>query len=93
MYRGNCTFWEWLLSTWCLWENLLALWDGQSSETDTFLRVQNGSLPHKGLNSSGTTIDLIKGNLTDDLGAITPKCSISLKLSVTVPIQLTFGAS
>lgn len=43
------TLWKWLLSAWCLWKLLLALWDGQSAETDTLLRIENGSLPDEGL--------------------------------------------
>ncbi len=42
------TFWEWLVSTWGLWKKLLALRDGQSSEADTLLGVENGSFPNEG---------------------------------------------
>lgn len=43
------TLWKWLLSAWCLWKLLLALWDGQSAETDTLLGIEDGSLPDEGL--------------------------------------------
>lgn len=52
------TFWEWLLSSWGLWKLVLALWDGQSAETDSLLGVENRSLPDEGADASGTTIDL-----------------------------------
>jgi hypothetical protein len=67
------TFWKGLLATWCLGKGLLALWDGQSTETDTLLGVENGSLPNKGLDTTGTTVDLVEGNLADDLVAMVPE--------------------
>lgn len=70
--EGN-TFWKGLLSAWCLRKGLLALWDGQASETDTLLRVENGSFPDKGLDATGTTIHLVEGNLADDLVAVVPE--------------------
>lgn len=70
---GVNTFWERLLATWCLRKGLLALWDGQASETDTLLGVENGSFPDKGLDATGTAIHLVEGNLADDLVAVVPK--------------------
>jgi hypothetical protein len=66
------TFWKRLLSTWGLWKKLLALWDGLSSETDTLLGIENGTFPDEGLDSSGTTVDLVKSDLADDSGAVVP---------------------
>lgn len=43
------TLWKWLLSTWCLWKLVLALWDGQSAETDTLLSIEDGPLPNQRL--------------------------------------------
>lgn len=70
---GVNTFWEGLLAAWCLGKGRLALWDGQSSETDTLLRVEDGSFPDKGLDATGTTIHLVESNLADDLVAVVPE--------------------
>jgi hypothetical protein len=64
------TFWEWLLATWSLWEKLLAFWDGLASETDTLLGVENGTLPDERLDTTGTTVDLVESDLTNNLVAV-----------------------
>jgi hypothetical protein len=64
------TFWKWLVSTWSLWKLLLDLWDGLASESDTLLRVQNGTLPNKGFNTTLTTVNLVQGNLTKNSVAV-----------------------
>jgi hypothetical protein len=53
------TFWKGFLSTGSLGEDFLAFWNGFPPESDTFLRVQDGSFPDKGLDASSTTVDLI----------------------------------
>ena len=73
------TFWKRLLSTWCLWKKLLALWDSLSSETDTLLRVEDGTLPNKGLNTTSTTVDLVKSDLADNGSSMLPK-RLSVKI-------------
>lgn len=45
---------------------------GLAAEADTLLRVQNRSLPHEGLDTTGTTVGLVKGDLANDLVAMLP---------------------
>jgi hypothetical protein len=59
-----------LLATGSLGEKLLALGDGLATESDTLLRVENGTLPNEGLNTTSTTIDLVKSDLVNDLGTM-----------------------
>src|SRR6478609_3779962 len=56
-----------LLATGSLGEKLLALGDGLATESDTLLRVEDGTLPDEGLDATGTTVDLVKSDLVDDL--------------------------
>ena len=67
------TFWKRLLSTWCLWKKLLALWDSLSSETNTLLGVEDGTLPNEGLNTTSTTVDLVKSDLANDGRSMLPR--------------------
>jgi hypothetical protein len=66
------TFWERLLSTRSLGEKLLAFWDGLATETDTLLRVENGTFPDQGLDATSTTVDLVEGDLAEDLATVVP---------------------
>lgn len=68
--RSKLTFGERLLATRGLREQLLAFRDGLATESDTFVGVENGALPDKRLDATGTTIDLVKSDLVDDLGAM-----------------------
>jgi hypothetical protein len=43
---------------------------GLAAESDTLLRVENGTLPDERLDATGTTVDLVEGNLADDLVAV-----------------------
>lgn len=61
-----------LLATGSLGEKLLALGDGLATESDTLLRVEDGTLPDEGLDATGTTVDLVKSDLVDDLGTMLP---------------------
>jgi hypothetical protein len=61
-----------LLATGSLGEKLLALGDGLATESDTLLRVEDGTLPNEGLDATGTTVDLVKSDLVDDLGTMLP---------------------
>lgn len=45
---------------------------GTTTETDTLLRVEDGTLPHEGLDTTGTTVSLVKGDLANDIVAIVP---------------------
>lgn len=45
---------------------------GTTPEADTLLRVEDGTLPHKSLDTTGTTISLVEGDLADHLVAIVP---------------------
>jgi hypothetical protein len=49
-------------------------WDtyGLAAETDTLLRVENGTFPDKRLDAAGTAVDLVEGDLADDLVAVLP---------------------
>ena len=45
---------------------------GLATEADTLLRVEDGTLPDERLDTTGTTVDLVEGDLTNDLAAIFP---------------------
>lgn len=62
-----------LLATGSLGEELLALGDGLAAETDTLLGVEDGTLPDKALDATGTAIDLVESDLVDDLGTVLPE--------------------
>jgi hypothetical protein len=51
-------------------KHLLAVRDGQTTETDTFLSIENGTFPDKTLNTTHTTIGLVKSDFTKNLGSI-----------------------
>jgi hypothetical protein len=61
-----------LLAAGGLGEKLLDLGDGLAAEADTLLRVEDGTLPDEGLDATGTAIDLVEGDLVDDLGTVLP---------------------
>lgn len=50
----------------------MALGDGLATESDTLLRVEDGTLPDEGLDTTGTAVDLVKSDLVDDLGTMLP---------------------
>jgi hypothetical protein len=66
------TFRKRLLATGSLGEDLLALRDGLSTESDTLLGVEDGTLPDEGLDATSTAIDLVEGDLVDNLGTMLP---------------------
>jgi hypothetical protein len=41
-----------------------------AAEADTLLRVEDGALPDEGLDATGTAVDLVEGDLADDLVAV-----------------------
>lgn len=41
-----------------------------ATEADTLLRVEDGSLPDEGLDAAGTAVDLVEGDLANDLVAV-----------------------
>lgn len=45
---------------------------GLATEADTLLRVQDRSFPDEGLYATGTTVGLVKSDLTNDLVAMVP---------------------
>jgi hypothetical protein len=45
---------------------------GLAAETDTLLRVEDGSLPDERLDATGTTVDLVESDLADDLVTMLP---------------------
>jgi hypothetical protein len=51
-------------------EDLLALRDGLAAEADSLLGIEDGALPHKGLDAAGTAIYLVEGDLVHNLGAV-----------------------
>lgn len=61
-----------LLATRGLGEKLLALGDGLAAESNALLGVEDGALPNETLDATGTTVDLVEGDLVDDLGAMLP---------------------
>lgn len=66
------TFGKRFLATRGLGEELLALGDGFATETDTLLRVEDGTLPDEALDATGTTVDLVESDLVDNLGTMLP---------------------
>ncbi|RBQ93725.1 hypothetical protein VDGD_20346 [Verticillium dahliae] len=64
------TLGEGLLAAGGLGEKLLAFGDGLAAEADTLLGVEDGTLPDETLDAAGTAVDLVKGDLVDDLGAM-----------------------
>lgn len=56
-----------LVAAGSLGEKLLALGDGLATETDTLLGVEDGALPDERLDATGTTVDLVEGDLANDL--------------------------
>lgn len=72
------TLGERLLAAGGLGEKLLDLRDGLAAEADTLLRVEDGTLPDEGLDATGTAIDLVEGDLVDDLGTVLPLFRASL---------------
>jgi len=64
------TFREGLVAAGGLGEDLLALGDGLAAEADTLLGVEDGALPDKGLDATGTTVDLVEGDLANNLGTV-----------------------
>lgn len=49
---------------------LLALGDGQATESDTLVGVENGTLPDKALDTSHTTVSHVDGDIAEGLGAV-----------------------
>lgn len=87
-----------LLATRSLGEELLDLGDGLAAEADTLLRVEDGTLPDEGLDATGTTVDLVEGDLVDDLGTVLPASQhcqygwmMAIGLWVSGRAQLTCG--
>lgn len=64
------TFGERLAAAGSLGEKLLAFGDSLATEADTFLGIEDGTLPDEALDTAGTAIDLVEGDLVDDLGAV-----------------------
>jgi hypothetical protein len=54
------------LTTGALGELLLEIRNSLTTEADTLLRVEDGTLPDKGLDTTLTTVDLVKEDLTND---------------------------
>jgi hypothetical protein len=66
------TFRQRLLAARSLGKDLLAFGDGLAAETDSLLRVEHGTFPDQALDTAGTTVNLIKSDLINDLGAMLP---------------------
>lgn len=49
-----------------LGELLLEIRDGSTSESDTLIRVKDGTLPNEGLDTTHTTVNLVEKDLTDN---------------------------
>lgn len=56
-----------LLSPGSFRKKLLALWNCLPSESDTLLSIKDRPFPHQRLDATRTTVDLVQGNLSDDL--------------------------
>jgi len=61
-----------LLAAGSLGKKLLALGNCLATEADTLLGVEDRALPDKSLDTTGTTINLVEGDLVDDLGTMLP---------------------
>ena len=55
-----------LLTAGALGELLLEVGDSLTTETDTLLRVEDGTLPDEGLDTTLATVDLVEEDLTDN---------------------------
>ena len=64
------TFGERLATAGGLGKKLLAFGDSLATEADAFLSVEDGTLPNEALDTTGTAIHLVEGDLVDDLGAV-----------------------
>jgi hypothetical protein len=67
---GQQTLRKRLLAAGRLRETLPALRNGQATEANALLGVEDGALPHKALNATRTAIHLVESYLVDDLGAM-----------------------
>lgn len=63
-------FWEHLGAAWCRRELILALEQGEASVPDAFVRVQDRGLGDHALDASHTTVRLVDGDFSEDLGAV-----------------------
>jgi hypothetical protein len=63
-------FWEWLLTTRSFGKQLLTFWNCLAAESNALLRVKNRSFPDQRLDATGSAIDLVEGDLADDLAAV-----------------------
>lgn len=61
------TFWQRLVSSGGFGKKLLAFWNCLSSESNTLLGIEDGPFPDERLDSTRTTVDLVQGNLSDNL--------------------------
>jgi hypothetical protein len=67
-----------LLATGSLGEELLALGDGLSTETDALFGVEDGTLPDEALDATSAAIYLVKSDLVDNLGSMLLAKSLDL---------------
>lgn len=58
---------------------------GTATEANTLLRVEDGTLPHEGLDTTGTAVSLVKGDLANDLVAIVPAIALATIASCLGP--------
>lgn len=61
------TLWQGLLTTWGGWEFGLALGDGQASESDTLVGIEDGTLPNQTLQPESIHLPEIDGRLRPTL--------------------------
>ena len=82
-----------LLATGSSGEKRLSLRNGLATESDTLLRVEDGTLPDEGLDASGTAIDLVESDLVNDLGTVLPVKRINVSIAVSLQGQQSFNAT
>lgn len=62
-------------------ELLLALGDGQATESDTLVGVENGTLPDKALDTSHTTVSHVDGDIAEDLAPWAARVALTFSIS------------
>lgn len=71
-------------------KGLLTIRNGQTTETDTLLSIEDGTFPNKTLDTTHTTIGLVESNLTKNLGTILLLESLNLGLLLRNEFRETF---
>lgn len=75
------------------WQTLRRHTYGLATEADALFRVENGALPDERLDATGTTVDLVESDLTNDLVAVFPVSHVNAAMRISGTTARTCGAS